>query len=127
MLHQSKICVMSPYTANVQELYTLQRECPQWAGLSIKDLVVSTIDSVQGQEYDLIIMILTKAESEVRDVIFLRNNNRLNVMASRPKWGTVLIADSSILLNPDMAGKKSKEYLWPLNLLFNIVSNQSTY
>ena len=85
----------------------------------MRDLVVTTIDSAQGQEYDLTIQILTRAGPEVKDVTFLRIPNRLNVMASRPRWGTVLIANPSILQNPAVAAKKNKEYLYPLNLTFD--------
>ena len=73
----------------------VKRECPAWAGLSIRDLVVTTIDIVQDQEYDLTIHILTRAGPEVKDVTFRRNDIRLNVMASRSRYGTVLISNSS--------------------------------
>ena len=91
----------------------VRRESSAWAGLSIRDLVVTTIDNVQGQKYDLTIQILTRAELEVKDVTFLLNHNRLNVMASRPRCGAVLIVDSSIL------PRRERKNPQPTKLLFD--------
>ena len=86
--------------------------------------MVTTIDNVQGQEYDLTIKILTRAEPEVKDVTFLRNHNRLDVMASRPRCGAVLIVDSSILPNPAVTSEK-KENLHPLRCCMTDIDREN--
>ena len=101
----------------IQELSQL----PEWKPLSLEEIHISSIDGVQGQEYDLIIGDLVKAGEE-GDVGFVRELTRLNVLCSRmkkvssilkclPPWRSKLIIVKAMLIvaDSDLLSKKKKE------------------
>lgn len=88
---------------------------PEWRRLELPKIRLSTIDSVQGQEFILVIADLTKAGPDVGNIGFMRDLNRLNVMMSRAKMACVVIADSKILTQ---ATKTSAQYIYNLKELF---------
>lgn len=78
--------ILSPYTAQLNELKNVLE----------KTYKVSTIDAIQGQEQDTIVISLTRSNSEQK-IGFLSDYRRMNVAISRAKTTCVIVGDSSTL------------------------------
>ena len=81
-----KITVLTPYTKQVSELKT---RVPN-------DVGVFTIDSFQGRESDLIIFSTVRCNVE-RDIGFVEDERRLNVMWTRAKLALIIVGDRATL------------------------------
>jgi superfamily I DNA and/or RNA helicase len=77
--------VITPYNAQLEEL---RKTFPTWH--------VSTIDSIQGQEKDHVIISMVRSNEE-GNIGFLNDYRRTNVAISRAKKTCILIGDSSTL------------------------------
>ncbi len=84
----SNIVVISPYSAQVK---LLKESLDQ-------KVKVSTIDSFQGQEADIIILSLVRS-NEAGDIGFLKDYRRMNVAMTRAKNHLFVIGDSVTLAN----------------------------
>lgn len=82
------IVVISPYSAQVK---LLKESLDQ-------KVKVSTIDSFQGQEADVIILSLVRS-NEAGDIGFLKDYRRMNVALTRAKSQLFVIGDSVTLAN----------------------------
>jgi len=81
-----KITVLTPYTKQVSEL---KSRIPN-------DVWASTIDSFQGRESDIIIFSTVRCNVE-RDIGFVEDERRLNVMWTRAKLALVIVGDRATL------------------------------
>jgi len=81
-----KITVLTPYTKQVSEL----------KGRVPNDVGVFTIDSFQGRESDLIIFSTVRCNVE-RDIGFVEDERRLNVMWTRAKLALIIVGDRATL------------------------------
>ncbi len=82
----SKICLISPYNGQVSLAKT---KLPQ-------SIMVSTIDSFQGQEADVIIISLVRSNAE-QQIGFLNDYRRMNVAITRAKQKLFVIGDGATL------------------------------
>ena len=90
-----KIGVIAMYTAQVQLINHLLR---QKYGVKVLNSVrVSTVDSYQGQESDIIILSLTRSNG----IGFLRDYRRMNVALSRAKYGLYIVGNLENLRQDD--------------------------
>ena len=85
-LSDLKITVLSPYTKQIQAL----RHCLSSSPYS--SVPISTIDSFQGRESDIIIFSTVRCNVE-SDVGFLDDPRRLNVMWTRARLALIIIGD----------------------------------
>jgi len=81
-----KITVLTPYTKQVSEL---KSRVPN-------DVGVFTIDSFQGRESDIIIFSTVRCNVE-RDIGFVEDERRLNVMWTRAKLALIIVGDRATL------------------------------
>jgi hypothetical protein len=81
-----EITVLTPYTKQVSAL----------KGLVPKDVQVFTIDSFQGRESDIVIFSTVRCNTE-RDIGFVEDERRLNVMWTRAKLALIIVGDRSTL------------------------------
>ncbi|PKR81405.1 hypothetical protein CW751_04935 [Brumimicrobium salinarum] len=88
---------ISPYSSQVE----LAKE-------AFKEISVSTIDSFQGQEADVVILSLVRSNTEGK-IGFLKDYRRMNVALTRAKKKLVVIGDSATLAN-DQFYKEFVEY-----------------
>jgi DNA replication ATP-dependent helicase Dna2 len=92
-----EIAVIAPFRAQVR----LLRTAIQHKGLAdLADLVVDTVERIQGQEREVVVVSLTAgdpAESKGRGAFHL-SLNRLNVALSRARTKAVLVASSHAFL-----------------------------
>jgi superfamily I DNA and/or RNA helicase len=79
--------ILSPYNAQLGLLK-----------IALPGFRVSTIDSVQGQEEDTIIISLTRSNSD-QTIGFLKDYRRTNVAISRARFQCIIVGDSSTLGN----------------------------
>lgn len=84
-----KVVFISPYSAQVELAKTL-----------LKGIGISTIDSFQGQEADVVILSLVRSNSEGK-IGFLSDYRRMNVALTRAKKKLVVIGDSATLANDE--------------------------
>lgn len=99
------ITVLSPYAANVSTV-TRMRKLPEYAALSDMP-ATSTIDSFQGQENDIAIVIMSTTTPGGPG--FTSDPQRLNVMLTRQKCGLVVVGDIKVTGSLDKKDKKKTE------------------
>jgi ATP-dependent RNA/DNA helicase IGHMBP2 len=85
LTEEAGIAFISPYSSQVQ-----------LAKIRFPHIRCSTIDSFQGQEYDIIILSLVRNNSE-HNIGFLKDYRRMNVALTRAKRQLVVIGDSVTL------------------------------
>ncbi len=87
--------LISPYRAQVQYLRRLIRRDAFFKQLR-KQITVHTVDGFQGQERDVILISLVRA-NEKGQIGFLHDLRRMNVAITRAKMKLIIIGDSSTL------------------------------
>tara|TARA_R110000868_G_scaffold159110_1_gene387606 strand:- start:7180 stop:11481 length:4302 start_codon:yes stop_codon:yes gene_type:complete len=88
---KDKFAVIAPYKAQVANIVSkLKRR-------DISGVEVSTLDSFQGMEFDVIIFSFTRSE-KFKKVGFLDDARRLNVALSRAKKKLILVGNSNTLM-----------------------------
>lgn len=87
--------IISPYRAQVQYLRSLLRS--RKALRPIRDAItINTVDSFQGQERDVVIISLVRA-NEQGEIGFLRDLRRMNVAMTRARMKLIIIGSASTL------------------------------
>lgn len=86
---EASIGVIAPYRAQVQLLQAA-------VGLQNERLDISTVDSFQGQERDVIVLSLTRSNPD-GEIGFLSEHRRTNVAMSRARRHLLIIGDSSTI------------------------------
>lgn len=84
-LSPANTVILSPYNAQLGILQTL-----------LPEFRISTIDAIQGQEADTVIISLTRSNTEQR-IGFLKDYRRTNVAITRARFNCVLVGDSATL------------------------------
>jgi len=96
-LQSSEIAVIAPYKSQVA---LIKKEIDSSQSHELAGIEVSTLDSFQGMEFDVIVFSFTrsaKPEQENKKVGFLDDARRLNVAFSRAKKKLILIGNASTL------------------------------
>ncbi|HMV43075.1 MAG TPA: IGHMBP2 family helicase [Leptospiraceae bacterium] len=102
-LNRKKISIgiLSPYNEQIKTLKDRFEE----TNLSKKyDIEISTIDSFQGREKDIIYISLVRS-NEVGEIGFLSDTRRMNVAMTRARMRLVVIGDSSTIGNHEFYKK----------------------
>ncbi len=87
--------LISPYRAQVQYLRQLVKEDPFFK--PYRSLIsINTVDGFQGQERDVIIISLVRA-NENGEIGFLKDLRRMNVAMTRARMKLIILADASTL------------------------------
>jgi senataxin len=96
---KNKIAIISPY---MQQVLLIRRFFEQQYGLSYKKVVIiSTIDSFQGKESDIVIMSSVRAAAKQKGIGFLSDLRRLNVALTRAKSYLFIVARcDTVMQNP---------------------------
>ena len=89
------IGIISPYRAQVQYLRTLLRADDYLRPLR-KAITINTIDSFQGQERDIILVSLVRA-NETGNIGFLADLRRINVALTRARSILIILGNSDTL------------------------------
>lgn len=108
-----KITVLTPYTKQVSEL---KSRVPN-------DVGVFTIDSFQGRESDLIIFSTVRCNVE-RDIGFVEDERRLNVMWTRAKLALIIVGDRATLEEKSGLWKRALDSCKPVTLPEEVVPAQ---
>ena len=87
--------IIAPYKEQVQQI----KKALGRIHSVLKDSVY-TVDNVQGQEYDVVVLSFVRAFSENRKVGFLDDLRRLNVALSRAKKKLIMIGHLDTLTRP---------------------------
>jgi superfamily I DNA and/or RNA helicase len=98
-----KITVLTPYTKQVSEL---KSRVPN-------DVGVFTIDSFQGRESDIIIFSIVRCNVE-RDIGFVEDERRLNVMWTRAKLALIIVGDRPTLAEKSGLWKRALDSYVPV-------------
>jgi len=101
-----KITVLTPYTKQLSELKS--RVPSDTVG-------VFTIDSFQGRESDIIIFSTVRCNVE-RDIGFVEDERRLNVMWTRAKLALIVVGDRETLAEKSGLWKRALESCEPVTL-----------
>ncbi|MEX2513134.1 MAG: IGHMBP2 family helicase [Cyclobacteriaceae bacterium] len=93
-----EVGLIAPYQAQVKLLKRLIQEEPDWVILKKmgKFLTVSSVDGFQGQEKDIILISMTRSNSQ-GEIGFLADTRRMNVALTRAKRKLIIIGDSATL------------------------------
>ena len=100
-----KITVLTPYAKQVSEL---KSRVPN-------DVGVFTIDSFQGRESDVIIFSTVRCNVE-RDIGFVEDERRLNVMWTRAKLALIIVGDKPTLAEKSGLWKRALDSCVPVTL-----------
>lgn len=128
----SKIAIIAPYksqVANIKNYINQSESCV------IKNIDVSTLDSFQGKEYDIIIFSFTRSsdhdhapfengKKKYAKVGFLDDARRLNVAFSRAKKKLILIGNSKTLTDPKSHFDKVFNYTELFKTLVRLGKNE---
>lgn len=92
------VAIITPYRKQVNKI----REMWNLAGGTSKDILIDTVERLQGQDVDVIILSFSVSDTEYYKTqdTFLLNKNRLNVMISRAKVKVVIIKSPLINIRP---------------------------
>jgi len=107
-----KITVLTPYTKQVSEL----------KGRVPNNVGVFTIDSFQGRESDVIIFSTVRCNVE-RDIGFVEDERRLNVMWTRAKLALIIVGDRATLAEKSELWKRALGSCTPVTLPEDPVPN----
>lgn len=86
------VAVISPYRAQVQLLRSLLKSRPTLKPLR-RRITINTVDGFQGQERDIVIISLVRANAE-GNIGFLSDLRRMNVAITRARLKLIIIGDS---------------------------------
>ena len=106
-----EVAVITPFRKQVN----LVRE--EWVkmGGNPNDILIDTVERLQGQDVDVIILTTSVSDEEYYkdNVLFLENPNRLNVMISRAKKKVVIIKSPLVTIRPAtyLAKETAKEQI----------------
>lgn len=109
--------IISPYKAQVQYLRGLIRRSDFLRPLR-KLITVNTVDGFQGQERDVIIISLVRANEEGQ-IGFLNDLRRMNVAITRARMKLIIMGDASTLTK-HIFYKKLFEYIDAKGIVINI-------
>ncbi len=87
--------LISPYRAQVQYLRSLVRQSETLKPLR-KSITVNTVDAFQGQERDVVLVSLVRANDEGQ-IGFLSDLRRMNVAITRARYKLILLGSSATL------------------------------
>lgn len=90
----SRIAILTMYSDQVQLIQTLVREV--LGGERLRSVTISTVDSFQGQESDVIVLSLVRSNGEGR-VGFLADPRRRCVALSRARLALMIIGDFQLV------------------------------
>ena len=100
--------IISPYRAQVQHLRQLIKQNEYFKPFR-KLLSVNTVDGFQGQERDIILISLVRANDEGQ-IGFLRDLRRMNVAITRAKMKLIILGDAKTMTRHPFY-KKLYEYI----------------
>lgn len=101
------VAVISMYEAQRKLVVeTLTKRLPRGVGAGV---FAATVDSVQGREYDFIILTLVRSNAEQK-VGFISNRGRANVALSRARYGLIIVGDSATVGCDPLWGALLQEY-----------------
>lgn len=100
--------IISPYRAQVQYLRQLIKQNEYFKPYR-KLLSVNTVDGFQGQERDIILISLVRANDEGQ-IGFLRDLRRMNVAITRAKMKLIILGDAKTMTRHPFY-KKLYEYI----------------
>ena len=100
--------IISPYRAQVQYLRQLIKQNEYFKPYR-KFLSVNTVDGFQGQERDIILISLVRANDEGQ-IGFLRDLRRMNVAITRAKMKLIILGDAKTMTRHPFY-KKLYEYI----------------
>lgn len=113
--------IIAPYKEQVQQIKKALGKIRS----VLKDSVY-TVDNVQGQEYDVVVLSFVRAFSENRKVGFLDDLRRLNVALSRAKKKLIMIGHLNTLTRPSAHKQYNiEENLQPVEI-FKRISADAT-
>lgn len=90
-LSPTHFVIITGHRPNVDYGNRILKDYPRLAGMR----KVQTVDSIQGDEEDIVIDVLGTTES-VKTVGFIANPNRLNVMLTRQKSALIIVGDKLV-------------------------------
>lgn len=102
--------IVAPYSEQVRQLKKRLR-----GSTFHLENCVYTIDNIQGQEYDVVVLSFVRSFREKRTVGFLDDLRRLNVALSRAKKKLIMVGNLKTLCRPDahrpngLGGKRPEE------------------
>ena len=90
---RKSVVVLSPYSRQLEFLTSRSSSIPEFKEVSVAS---STVDSMQGDERDIVIL-TTVRSSEERRLGFLVDYRRLNVGLTRARYSLIIVGDSETL------------------------------
>jgi DNA replication ATP-dependent helicase Dna2 len=108
----SEIAVVVPYRAQARQIRKEVRNQLKNIQLTYKDILVDTVERIQGQEREMVIISLTTSSLDyaAKNADFYFNPNRLNVAITRARTKRIIIGNPNIF-NANPEGLKQKDWV----------------
>ncbi|GBE59511.1 AAA family protein, putative [Babesia ovata] len=104
---ESQIGILTAYDA---QKWMLKRKINQIDAVKGQAIEIDSVDGFQGKEKDLIIFSAVRSNLQ-KDVGFLRDPRRMNVMLTRARRGLIVIADKYTIMNDTANWRPYVEYI----------------
>lgn len=104
---ESQIGILTPYDA---QKWLLKRKIQQLDNINAQNIEVDSVDGFQGKEKELILFSAVRSNMQ-KDVGFLRDPRRMNVMMTRARRGLIIIADRYTIMNERDHWKPYMDYV----------------
>ncbi|CAK0824376.1 unnamed protein product [Prorocentrum cordatum] len=108
-MNPDDVCVLTPYVAQRRAILG-ELTNRKWRGSVLSSVTVDTIDGYQGMEKDLVIFSATRSNVK-RELGFVADARRMNVMLTRARRGVIVVGDSATLGNCTSADSKWSDWI----------------
>ena len=97
------VCVLSPFRAQAANIRRHIKKCSELTDEDKKSVMVDTIDKMQGQEREVVILSMVAGDMDYMNEVgdFLYNPNKLNVAFSRAKSKLIIVGNVNSLRRLD--------------------------
>ncbi|ORM42213.1 ATP-dependent helicase NAM7 [Babesia sp. Xinjiang] len=104
---ESQIGILTPYDA---QKWQLRRRVNQMEAVNGPMIEIDSVDGFQGKEKELILFSAVRSNLQ-KDVGFLRDPRRMNVMLTRARRGLIIVADKYTIMNDNANWRPYVEYV----------------
>eukprot|EP00371_Babesia_bovis_P002669 XP_001611316.1 regulator of nonsense transcripts [Babesia bovis T2Bo] len=106
-VRESDIGILTAYDA---QKWQLRRKVNQMFGINAQAIEIDSVDGFQGKEKELILFSGVRSNNH-KDIGFLKDPRRMNVMLTRARRGLIVVADKFTIMNDISNWRRYMDYI----------------